>query len=304
MIDVLLAAYNGEKYLGEQLASLRAQTWRDFRVLMQDDGSTDATPRLLEEAARADSRFVLASEQGRHLGASGNFCSLMHQADADLIALCDQDDVWEEDRLSACAAAMADAQERWGAATPLLAHSDAALTDASGQVTQASFFRASGWDPGAVSLPRLLVQNNVTGCTVLINRALLLLARPDAPVPMHDWYLAQCAAAAGHIVFVPRPLVRYRQHGRNTIGAAGPLRRLGRALRSPRRARDRIRLTLTQAQALLAAAGPRLPAPAQAAIRRYLDIQSLPYLQRHRALREGGYTMQSMVGRIGQAVFG
>ena len=91
---VLLAAYNGEKHLPELLDSLCVQTDPDFSVLVQDDGSSDGTPEILADIIRKDSRFFAGNESGCHLGAAGNFLSLIRQADADLVFLCDQDDIW------------------------------------------------------------------------------------------------------------------------------------------------------------------------------------------------------------------
>ena len=93
--EVLLAACNGSRHLPELLDSLAAQTDPDFTVVMQDDGSEDDTPFLLREYSGRDSRFVFGKEQGQHLGAAGNFISLIRQSDADYVLLCDQDDIWE-----------------------------------------------------------------------------------------------------------------------------------------------------------------------------------------------------------------
>lgn len=93
-ITVLLATYDGEAYLPCQLGSLQQQTDEDFVVLMQDDGSTDATPALLSNACATDSRFRLGSQNGHHLGPVGNFWSLLRQCDTPYCAFCDQDDEW------------------------------------------------------------------------------------------------------------------------------------------------------------------------------------------------------------------
>ncbi len=308
-ITVALAAYNGAAYLPEQLRSLAAQTDRHFRVLMRDDGSTDGTAELLRRWAERDSRFVLAEDSGGNLGAKGNFLRLMALDDAPYTALCDQDDVWEPERLSRTRAALADAEAVYGADTPLLVHSDCAVTDADGQAAHPSFFAHQGWDKGAVTLPRLLVQNNVTGCTVLMNAALRELAaqhaRPEK-LFMHDWFLALTAAAFGHIVFVDAPLVRYRQHGTNTVGAseAGQLRRGAKALAQAERARARIRLTYDHAAMFAEAYGSTLPTEARQTVETYLATKDMPKLKRLLALRRGNYLMQSPVTRVGQMIFG
>ena len=309
-ITVALAAYNGEAYLGEQLASLARQTDGCFRVLMRDDGSADGTPEILRAWAEKDSRFACAPASGReNLGAKGNFLRLMRLDEAPYTALCDQDDVWEPERLARTRAAMEEAERLWGADTPLLVHSDCAVTDARGAVLHPSFFAHQGWDKGAVTLPRLLVQNNVTGCTVLINASLRRLATEHMDpekVFMHDWFLALTAAAFGHIAFVDAPLVRYRQHGGNEVGAsaAGQLERGARALSRADKARARIRLTYDHAAVFLEAYGGLLPPDARGTVEAYLRTQRLPKLRRLAALRRGGYLMQSTVTRIGQMVFG
>ena len=121
---VLLTAYNGSANLPGLLDSLQSQTDPGFFVLVQDDGSTDETVNLLKDAAARDSRFSFGSEQGKHLGAAGNFLSLIRQTDADYCLLCDQDDIWEPEKVSALKQAMLDLDNRYGSETPLLVHSD------------------------------------------------------------------------------------------------------------------------------------------------------------------------------------
>ncbi|MGN1021645.1 MAG: glycosyltransferase family 2 protein, partial [Aristaeellaceae bacterium] len=308
-IDVLLAVYNGERFLPPLLESLAGQDDAAFTVLMQDDGSTDGSTALLAAMADKDARFRPAEEGGRHLGAKGNFISLIRQATGDYAALCDQDDVWEANRLSRCRQALEQAEARWGADTPLLVHSDCRLVDAQGALLQESFFRHQGWDPGAVTLPRLLVQNNVTGCTLMMNAALrrLVAERADpAAMHMHDWFIALTAAAFGHIVFLDEPLVRYRQHGVNVMGASRQtlLQRGVKALGAWRKGKDRIALTYRHTRAFREAYGALLPEDAAAVIDRYLATEAMGKVRRVMAVRRGGYTMQSPVTRMGQLLFG
>ena len=307
-VQVLLACYNGGPYLSRQLATLRAQVDPCFSVLMQDDGSDDDTPALLRKAAQ-DGAYLLGAEGGQHLGAIGNFWSLLRQSDGELIALCDQDDEWSPCRLSRCREIMEQAERRYGEDTPLLVHSDCRLVDAQGVPLAESFFRRQGWDPAATSLARLLVQNNVTGCTLMMNAPLRRLAlqygRPSE-MYMHDWFLALTAAAFGQIVFIPEPLVSYRQHGSNVMGASasGQVLRGAQALSQWEKARARITLTYDHAQAFRDMYGEALPDAARLCIDTYLSTRKLCKLRRVLAVRRGGYTMQSPVTRAGQLLFG
>lgn len=309
VIDVLLAAYNGAAFLPRQAASLAGQLGEKFRVVIQDDGSTDDTPALIASLCAEDARFATGAESGRHLGAIGNFLSLMRQSDAPYCALCDQDDEWAPDRLLACMAAMRRAEETYGADVPLLVHSDAHLIDEHGAEIAPSFFARQGWDGDANTLARLLVQNNVTGCTALMNAPLrrLVTAHGQAQTMfMHDWFIALTAAAFGHIMFVPQPLVGYRQHGGNVMGASadGLMGRAAKALSMPAKGRERIALTYRHARAFREAYGSELPADMQAVVDGYLATERMPKLLRVWAVQRGGYTMQSRVTRAGQILFG
>lgn len=306
---ILLTAYNGSVHLPELLSSLLAQTEPDFSVLMQDDGSGDQTPAILREIADRDPRFSFGSEQGKHFGAAGNFLSLIRQTAADYCLLCDQDDIWEADKLAVLKRAMLDLESRYGSETPLLVHSDCSLISLEGEKTGDSFFRHQGWDPGAVSLPRLLVQNNVTGCTMIMNKPLRELIATHAKAKdlfMHDWFIALTAASFGRISFVDRPLTRYRQHGNNTIGASAKslLHRGLDALKHRKEAKRRILLTYTHTKVFRKLYDGKLPAEALSVVDAYLATQRMRKLPRVLAVRRMGCTMQNPVTRLGQILFG
>ena len=306
---VLLATYNGSTYLPGLLDSLAGQTDPGFTVLMQDDGSTDTTPELLRSFSDRDSRFVFAAEQGKHLGAAGNFISLIRQAEADYILLCDQDDLWEPDKISILKQAMQDMEARFGAGTPLLVHSDCSLVDEAGNSIGDSFFRHQGWSPSAVSLPELLVQNNVTGCTLIMNAALRKLVAGHAKAKelfMHDWFIALTAASFGQIAFVDRPLTRYRQHEGNKIGASSQslLARGIDALKNRSEAKRRILLTYTHTKVFRKLYGDELPVQARQITEAYLATQHMRKILRVLAVRRMGCVMQSPMTRLGQILFG
>ncbi len=306
---VLMTAYNGSRYLPELLASLASQTDPCFTVIMQDDGSSDDTPALLSETAACDSRFVFGSEQGKHLGAAGNFLSLICQAEADYVLLCDQDDIWEPEKMALLKQAMLDLESQFGADTPLLVHSDCSLINEVGEKTCDSFFAHQGWDPAAVTLPRLLVQNNVTGCTLIMNKPLQRLVAAHAEAEklfMHDWFIALTAASFGRIAFVNHPLTRYRQHAGNEIGASARslLGRGWAALRSRKEAKERILLTYTHTEAFREMYEDELPAQAKHTVDHYLATQHMRKIPRVAAVRRMGCVMQSPLTRLGQVIFG
>ena len=227
---ILLASFNGEKYIQEQLASIRSQSYSDWRLIIRDDGSTDRTTQLIE-AQLNDERITLLSEKSNG-GAKENFARLLELArtsGADYFALADQDDVWLPEKIELLRKRMREVEGAQPGA-PVLVHSDLEVVDAQLNTIDGSFLRYQGirheaQDPIKV----LLAQNFVTGCSVMFNRKLLELALPlPAQSVVHDWWLALVAAAGGRLDFIERPLLRYRQHADNAIGAVSPERMLRR----------------------------------------------------------------------------
>ena len=224
LVDILLATYNGAAFLAPQLDSLLAQTHANFRLIVSDDGSTDDTLAILRRYEAAfGGRMLLLPSQPKGGGVIRNFERLMRASlddgRADWIAFCDQDDVWLPEKTARLLAAVQALEARTGADTPCLAHSDLTVVDERLQVISPSFAAFQRIDPADVNARTLLSVNQVTGCAMLINRALLQLALPLPPeAVMHDWWLA-VLSGSGARHYLPEPLMQYRQHGRNQIGA-------------------------------------------------------------------------------------
>jgi glycosyltransferase involved in cell wall biosynthesis len=219
-IDILLATYNGARYLRPQFESILKQEGVPFRIFVRDDGSADETPAVIEHYARSQPDRVVRLRGSDHLGAVGNFALLLRESKAPYAALSDQDDVWAPHKLRTLLGVMRDLEKRHGVGTPLLVHSDLTVVDETLREQHSSFWRYSGLGHGRTNLSQLLIKNTVTGCASLVNRALIELALPIPQAALvHDYWLALIAGAAGHFGVVEEPLVAYRQHARNVIGA-------------------------------------------------------------------------------------
>jgi Glycosyl transferase family 2 len=270
-VAILLATYNGEKYLDEQIQSLFAQSHPDFLVLARDDHSSDRTPQILAHwaAARPD-KFRLISDDGGRLGLARNFSRLMEACDAPYFAFCDQDDVWLPEKLELLLKEMQRLESLRREETPILVHSDLKVADKELRVISTSLFEY--WHVNLTKgrkLGQLLCNNIVTGCALMGNRALLELARPiPAGAPLHDWWVALIASSCGVVQTIPEPTILYRQHGANQLGAGS---RKGRStlwdarhiLQQPRKLRPRLAKAASivqgQASVLLSFAGRRMP---------------------------------------------
>jgi len=222
-VYIVLATYNGERFLAEQLASLAVQSEPDWALLLMDDGSTDGTAAIIEQFAEHDSRVACLSGPARSRGsAAATFSELLARSlelGADYVLCCDQDDVWHPDKIRLMLAELRAAE---GATrVPTLVHHDLEVVGRDLGPVAESFWRRMGIEPGTEAIPqRLLSRNEVTGCALACNRSLLELALPiPEEAIMHDWWLALCAAFFGRLRPMPARLVKYRQHGSNAIGA-------------------------------------------------------------------------------------
>ncbi len=214
-VTVVLAVFNGATFLESQLVSLLDQVDVRWRLLWRDDGSADNSVAIIESFLRGAG---IASERLHHpahqLGVAGSYHALVRQAPPDhCIAFCDQDDVWLPHKLARAQAALhlvpADVPALY-CARQLLVDADLRPLGASMRLRPAPQF------------PMALAQNIATGCTVMLNpaAAALLRAAPPPAGTLHDWWsYLLVSGAQGRIIVDPEPVVLYRQHGRNVVGA-------------------------------------------------------------------------------------
>lgn len=220
---VCMATYNGARWLREQIASVVAQTDKDWQLLVSDDGSTDGTLEIIRESQRRDPRIRLLESRGDARGVVGNFEYLLAYAAnlrADFIALSDQDDVWRADKL---------ALQRQQISTAYACCSDLLLINAVGQSRGERLLSqlSATTEPTVRSL---LAQNSVVGCTLAMQPQVLEIALPfPQGLENHDWWLALCALSLGCLYCDEQALVSYRQHDANIVGAYQPLRQLFKA---------------------------------------------------------------------------
>lgn len=263
-VEVLLATYNGENYLRQQIDSILGQDASDLSILAWDDGSTDNTAEILDEYARRYPDRIRVCTDGTATGhPKKNFLRLMKASTADYLCFADQDDVWLPGKVSLSLQAMRRLEARCGRETPLLVFTDLCVVNEKLETIHPSFWKRSGLQAGNIHrLSRVLYENVVTGCTALINRSMCNLAvqMPDE-ADMHDWWIALLAATFGAADTVPQPTVLYRQHGGNVIGSTKSDTSLGglvsRTLKSENR-RQALLICERQAEALLRVHGEQM----------------------------------------------
>ncbi len=295
-ISVAMATYNGARYLAPFLASVRSQDWPDVRLVVSDDGSTDGTREKVVELW-PDAKVCRNTETR---GVIGNFSNAMAQVGGGYVALADQDDVWEPNKLSVLMARMQECEARHPG-VPVLIFSDLKVVDADLNVINDSFFSLTSKSLQAKTARDYLLSNHIPGCTMLINDALLRLVLPVPPqVMMHDWWLALVASSFGIIESVEQPLILYRQHGSNTMGAPvtrHPLTRwisrLTGPIQSVRNCRRHAGMTRATLLAYRERFGDRAPPAMQEMLRVMLDGHAPARLRLIRSAHTGETRMKA-----------
>ena len=215
-VAILLATKNGAAFLDDQLRSLAAQAHPLIDIWASDDGSTDGTLAILSDWRGRWNKGSFGIREGPGSGFADNFRTLIcnEAADADFFAFCDQDDLWQADKLATALAWM----RTRDASLPLLFCSRTLTISQSGDVIGMSplFSRPP-------SFRNALVQSLAGGNTMVLNRAardLVARASRRARFVSHDWWAYLLVTGAGGVVcYSPKPLVRYRQHAENLVGA-------------------------------------------------------------------------------------
>ena len=209
-VCILMSTYNGEIYLKEQLDSILRQKNVDIRILIRDDGSTDKTCQIISDYITKHENIKL--KRGHNIGVTLSFLDLIKNApEADYYAFSDQDDFWLEEKILNAIKMIENCDS---SNIPILYHSNVTIAD-----EKLSPIRKSRKKEN-FSKYTCLVDNNVTGCTVVINSLLLNLLRMNIPqfVTMHDVWMNIVASFFGKIVFDCNSYILYRQHANNVIG--------------------------------------------------------------------------------------
>lgn len=288
---ILLPTYNGEKFLPDLLDSCLRQP--DTIIVTRDDASDDKTAAMLCCYKNAHETRISLHNGETRLGVIKNVEFLLSQVKTDYFLLADQDDVWEDNKLVQLWHAMQLLEQTHGRDKPLLVYSDASLIDDKNRQVSPSYFHSvqipAKWSE---DFCHALVMSNAPGCTMMGNRALAMAATPfPGNIFMHDWWLLLVACGLGGVRVVNAPLIRYRQHGNNTMGAAqwNCAAIASKILSGPGSSIDKIKRTCTQAQMLLDHCGPKLAEDKRAICKAWADLPHMKRGKRITTLMQYGF---------------
>lgn len=219
-VDILLASYEGEEFIAEQLESILDQTHKNFRIIVGDDGSKDSTKKLVLQYEQKTNGKIQLCPFDDNVGAILNFSRLGSYVNSDYIMFSDQDDIWLPNKIEKTLIKMKQLEAEHGKKKPLLVHTDLSVVDENLKMIHSSFWDYSLYFPSKDSISKVLVQNSVISPTVMINKALLDMAFPiPHNVYMHDHWLNLVATIFGKVGSISEKTMYYRQHSNNLFGA-------------------------------------------------------------------------------------
>ena len=221
-VAILLATYNGERYLEEQIESIIEQTYKNWVLYIRDDNSKDGTQKIIDKYIKKyPNKIIQIIDNITTNDACKNFMCLLEKVHKEkkykMYMFCDQDDVWLKDKIEIMVNKYLEVENK---EKPILIHTDSYVVDSNLNIICNSSIKYSGLNSKRKKFNSFLIQNNTRGCTILINNKLANLVKLDIEnIIMHDWYFALIASAFGEIIYINKPTIKYRQHSNNVLGA-------------------------------------------------------------------------------------
>jgi glycosyltransferase involved in cell wall biosynthesis len=216
-INILMATYNGRRYVAKQIESILNQTYQDFRLIISDDCSTDSTLKILEEYEKKDKRIEIYS-QGQNLGVSANFEFLISKVRSEYFMFADQDDIWKPDKIE-------NSVRKLETENLDLVYTDLEVVDSRLNQIAPSYWALKGLDYRIKkynNFESLYLNNFVTGCTMLVRSKWINEFMPlpkTSKYVLHDYWIALIVSQTGKIGYLDEPTIKYRQHLNNKVGS-------------------------------------------------------------------------------------
>lgn len=293
-VAILMATYNGERFLEEQLVSILAQSCNSWKLYVSDDGSSDATLSILlryQEKYGCDRINIFA---GPRKGFAQNFLSLIRRPEVqgDYYAFCDQDDIWHEDKLEKSLAVLSAVPVD----VPAIYCTRTRLINEVGETVGFSplFLRAPGFR-------NALVQSLAGANTMMINvvaHEIMASIPADVEIVSHDWMAYMLiSGCGGHVFYDPEPTLDYRQHSANIVGANSSL--IDRLVRMRKMLHGNFRNWNRLNLLVLAIYREQLSGDSLKALEYFETARDAPLVRRLSLLKKSGVYRQAMLDNIG-----
>ena len=301
-VAIVMAAYNGEKFISEQIDSILASSYQDFELYIYDDGSKDQTVSIIKEYEAQYPSKIHVYQNDTNLGLTANFLHALCRTTTDYIMFCDQDDYWKSNKIAVSLKRIRNMEAQSGKEIPMAVFTDAAVTNADLKVLKESFFASTHLNPGKTDLPHILMENKLIGCTTMVNGALRKVVQHHAfptKAKYHDWWIALTAASMGRICFINERTLLYRQHSGNVVGGSSFLSYVGNRIAALGRQRDELRMLFRQAEEFLSLYQELLAEDTQNIIRFFAELEQYGYIERRIIILQKGFLKTGVLRNLG-----
>jgi glycosyltransferase involved in cell wall biosynthesis len=301
-VAIVMAAYNGEKYISEQIDSILASSYQDFELLIYDDGSKDNTMSILQSYESRYPQKIKVFHNDINLGVTRNFLHAFSRTTTDYIMFCDQDDVWKREKVAVTLKRMQHMEAQLGKGCPIAVFTDAVVVDQELNTINASFFCSGHLNPWRTDLARILMENKLIGCTIMVNAALRRILQ-SCPLPTqaryHDWWLALIASAFGKVCFIKEGTLLYRQHDGNVVGERGFLAYMKNRMTSLEKQKQALSALYEQAEEFLMLYGELLSEQKKEILLHFITLKEKNFIERRCELLRYGYLKTGIIRNIG-----
>lgn len=220
MIDILLATYNGEKYIKDLLLSIERQTYKNIKLIIRDDLSQDNTLNIIKDFQLDSSLNIqIINDNKGNLGSTKCFEELIKYSDSDYFMFCDQDDIWLPQKIEQTYQKCRKL-ELSNPNKPILVFTDLRVVDEKEQIIANSFFKLQKLYPNVCYNPwKCMALSVAPGCTMMLNKECKKFILPIPQYLVHDHWIITNISYYGKCDYLPFPTILYRQHSNNCIGA-------------------------------------------------------------------------------------
>lgn len=310
-VAICMATYNGERFIENQINSIISQTYQNWNLYIRDDGSQDKTKDIIHTFAKNNSNIFIVENDNffNEPSSASNFLSILRSIDLhefDYFMFSDQDDIWHVNKIELMVSKINATENNQG--VPCLIHSDLKVVDEDLNVLSESFFNYRALNPNINSLNRLLIQNNITGCTMIFNKKLIYYLNfltPNSKIAMHDWWISLVAASFGNIDYVENATIDYRQHSSNVVGATNvrTLSFIVTRLVGKNKVKATIQMAIEQAESFLNIYEDELNLDQKEILKKFIKLKKYNKLRRIQIIFKNKFLKQGIIQIIGETIF-
>lgn len=299
-----MAAYNGEKYIKQQIESIMKNTYENIHLTIYDDTKEEQTSAAMTDIlSLMNEKYgdkITYKKNAQNKGCTRNFLEGLQASEAEYTMFSDQDDYWNKDKVELTVEKMKQMESKYGKDTPLVVFTDAIVVDSKLNLIHRSFHRSNHLNTKRLGLAHLLMENKLIGCTMMMNQALRnkIIAIPEK-ARVHDWWIALVAATFGQIGYLEESTILYRQHEDNVIGNQEYGSYIKKRLASLKSQREVIYSNMKQAEEFLEIYHMFISKEQKALIGRFANLNKRNWLYRRYAMCRYGYKKSGVPRNLG-----